>query len=1286
MLGQILVRIGADIGDLTRDLQQASGQLRSFGSNASSMGGQISATFGVAGAAIAGGLGAAVSTAADFDTAMRKAGAIAGASASELDAMKQSALELGASTSQSASGVANAMTEMAAKGYDANQVIAAMPGVISAAEASGEDLALAADTVASALNIFGMEASESGKVADILAQTANSTAAGIGDMSYALKYAGAPAAALGISLEETSAAIGLMTNAGIDGSSAGTALRASLLALNNPATEQAKMMKKLGVSLYDSEGNMKSISGIVETLTGRMEGMTEAEKTATLAKLVGTEAVSGFLALMDAGPAKIDAMTASLENSAGASAKTAEEMKAGIGGAMEEMSGAIETFAIMVGNQLVPYVQQAANFIAGLANAFNNASPAVQQFLTFGAVLVAALAGIVAVGGALVFIVGNIITAFGAISGVVSTVVAAFSTGGAAAGALGTAFAAITGPIGIAIAVIVGLAAVFITAYKKCEWFRDMVNSAWNAIKDTAVKAFTTLKNAVTDAIGGIVSFGKSQLKVFTDLWSDHGSQISGYMKTALETISVLFTVQFGLMKTAVVTAWNVIKGATTVVWAVIKAAVSTAINLVAGILRTMMSVIKGDWKGAWESVKQTVSNIVKGIVSAFKGVNLLQIGKDIINGLIKGISSMAGEVKKKVAALADKIPQWAKDKLGIHSPSRVLRDEVGRWIPAGVAVGIESGIGLVKKAANAMAGASVPDFSTDLKLAERDRKAAQGIVSKAISGDAKELKAIRSDSAKDTAKIEKAANEKIVKLKRDAANKVANLTKKSKTTSKQIYATMNAQIKKVEEKKAEDLLKIDKKLSTSVNKITSSTNADKMKALKEYAEAQKQSNNMSIAQEAAYWNYVAKSFKNGTKEKTEALKKFNAASSELMKEQFENEKAWIEERKNLNAISLREEVLAYNKYVKGYGKGTEAYNYYTKAMYDTRQEIADKLVSTNESYVNRMKQINDTLLADEQRLTDEYKSELDNRYNTIKGYYGLFDEVKASERVEGSTLTKNLSEQVAALSEWQLQLNSIKGRGVAGALLDDLTALGVDATAELQALNRMTDAELTQYQEIYATKMEIARNAAVEQLKPLQAETASKIEALRKTANEELFKLEADWSKEIDKVVNGTGDKLNTLREVGAFAIKGLRDGMLSMKGGLQSAANSLANAIEQSIRSSLKIHSPSRLLRALGVHTGEGLELGLYDMEASVAKAALQLAEAATPNIEPMNLTGFTSNATSQIESKLQAQFKDDETRRQGDFVLQVDGYELARVQKSHIGGMMQRDASLRTKVRGL
>ncbi|KON90391.1 hypothetical protein AF332_20565 [Sporosarcina globispora] len=173
-------------------------------------------------------------------------------------------------------------------------------------------------------------------------------------MAYAFKYVGPVANSLGMSIEEVSAAIGIMTNSGLDGSSAGTALRAALLALNNPAKEQEKLMKELGFSMKDGNGEAKSLAEMFGDLTKATKDMTQAEKVATIAKLVGTEASSGMLSVMEGGVDQLEEFTKSLEDSAGASKEAAAIMKDNLNGAVDELTGALESAGIKVGNEFLP--------------------------------------------------------------------------------------------------------------------------------------------------------------------------------------------------------------------------------------------------------------------------------------------------------------------------------------------------------------------------------------------------------------------------------------------------------------------------------------------------------------------------------------------------------------------------------------------------------------------------------------------------------------------------------------------------------------------------------------------------------------------------------------------------------------------------------------------------------------------------------------------------------------------------------------------------------------------
>lgn len=362
----------AETAKVRAEMRKLEGDMRRVNAISSKIKGGVAKVKAVAGVAavvgataIAGATVKSINVAADFEAQMSKVQSKTQASASELNSMRQTAISLGASTSLSAGETAIAMDNLAAKGFDANKIIGAMPGIIAAAEASGEDLVLTSDTVATAINVWSLEATEASHVADVLAMSANQSAAGVHDLAQTFKYAGAPAAALGISLEEVSAAAGIMTDAGLEGGNAGTSLRASLLALNNPAKAQEKIMKKLGFSIKDSNGEAKSLSGIIDGLAKSTENMSEADKVATVAKLVGTEAVSGFLSLMKAGPEKIDNMTTALEKSTGTAAKAAAVMKDNYAGAKEEFFGAVESSQIAFGTPILGVLKDTFQGLTG---------------------------------------------------------------------------------------------------------------------------------------------------------------------------------------------------------------------------------------------------------------------------------------------------------------------------------------------------------------------------------------------------------------------------------------------------------------------------------------------------------------------------------------------------------------------------------------------------------------------------------------------------------------------------------------------------------------------------------------------------------------------------------------------------------------------------------------------------------------------------------------------------------------------------------------------------------
>lgn len=327
-----------------------------------------------ASSAIAGLVGAAIKVGMSFEQQMSRVQAISGATAEEFAALEKQAIDLGASTAFSATEAAEGMENLASAGFSVEEIMAAMPGMLDLAASSGSDLATASDIAASTLRGFGLEASDAAHVADVLAKTAADTNAAVEDTGEAMKYVAPVAHAFGISMEETAAAIGIMSDAGIKGSQAGTTLRGALSRLAKPTDAMTGVMEELGLSFFDAEGKMVSLGEMTAMLQEKTAGLTDEQRNAALVTLFGQESLSGMLALMEAGPEKVDALTTSLENCDGAAAEMAETMTDNLAGAVEEFSGAAETLGILVYQSieepLKEAVQTATGYIGQLKSAF----------------------------------------------------------------------------------------------------------------------------------------------------------------------------------------------------------------------------------------------------------------------------------------------------------------------------------------------------------------------------------------------------------------------------------------------------------------------------------------------------------------------------------------------------------------------------------------------------------------------------------------------------------------------------------------------------------------------------------------------------------------------------------------------------------------------------------------------------------------------------------------------------------------------------------------------------
>lgn len=315
----------------------------------------IGASFGVA---------ESVNSFQDFESMMSQVKAISGAIGQAFDDLTAKAQEMGATTKFTATESAEAFNYMAMAGWKPQQMIDGISGIMSLAAASGEDLGTTSDIVTDALTAFGLSAGDSGHFADVLAQASANANTNVSMLGESFKYVAPVAGAMNYSVEDTSLALGLMANASIKGSMAGTALKTSLANMAAPTDSMAEAMDKYGISLTDSEGNMKSLRGVIDNLRGSLGGLSETEQTAAASTIFGKEAMAGMLAIINASEEDYNKLSTAIDNSKDAAEGMADTMLDNLKGSFTLMQSAIEGTENAFGKRLSPYLRDIAGGIA----------------------------------------------------------------------------------------------------------------------------------------------------------------------------------------------------------------------------------------------------------------------------------------------------------------------------------------------------------------------------------------------------------------------------------------------------------------------------------------------------------------------------------------------------------------------------------------------------------------------------------------------------------------------------------------------------------------------------------------------------------------------------------------------------------------------------------------------------------------------------------------------------------------------------------------------------------
>lgn len=670
----------------------------------------------VAGAGIVAGLGVAVKSAASFEKGLSGIQAVSGATAGEMEAVRKKALQLGADTAFSAGDAALAVEELVKAGLSVPDVLnGAADATVSLAAAGGVALPEAAAIAANAMNQFGLAAEDMPNIADKIAGAANASAIDVSDFGMSMSQAGAVAKLAGLSFDDTALAITAMGNAGIKGSDAGTSLKTFLQNLQPQTKKQIGLMKELGLmtkeggnQFFDATGKIRPMSEIAGVLSKSLKGMSDAQKTATLETLFGSDAIRAAAVIASEGAGGMNELSASI-NKVKAADVAATRMK-NLDGQLEQLKGSAETLAIGLGTVLIPVLTNIAAKGTELVNWFSSLDSGTQKAI----VLVAAFAG-----GLLLF-VGTLIKAVQFVQAARVAMIALNGT-------------FLVNPIFLIIVAIIALVAAIILLWKNSETFRRIVTAAWEGVKSAAMAVATWFTGTLVpwfQKVWATISAGAQQLWGWMKtIWGGIAAVVTLYIRTVLAVVSAVLRAVLGIWRAY----WSLFGPLIKAVWNVIRAIISLALAWIKVAVKAALSVVKAVWTSIWNGIKSVTSSVLNAIKAVFSSVlSAIQSVVNAVWGRIGGtvtgalnkiksvVSSALGAVKSTVISIFGSLTNVISSNMGnarsavsgavdgikgIFSGAGSWLYDAGARLIQGLVNGIRSMIGAISGALNDVAG-----------------------------------------------------------------------------------------------------------------------------------------------------------------------------------------------------------------------------------------------------------------------------------------------------------------------------------------------------------------------------------------------------------------------------------------------------------------------------------------------------------------------------------------------------------------------------------------------------
>lgn len=632
---------------------------KSAGSKFTSAMGGVLKISGVALAAAATGVTAfgksAVTAGMDFDGAMSQVAATMGTTVDQIGELRELALEMGSSTAFSATEAAEALNYMALAGYDSATSMSMLPNVLNLAAAGGMDLAAASDMITDSQSALNLTLDETSVLVDQMAQAASKSNTSVSQLGEAILTVGGTASYMYGGTEELATVLGVLADNGIKGSEGGTHLRNMLLSLSAPTDKAQATLKQLGVEIFDAEGNMRSFAEIFPELNAAMSGMTDQEKLNAFSTIFNSRDIASATALLNTSTERWEELGDAISDSAGAAQQMAETQLDNLAGDITIFKSALEGTKIAVSDGL---------------------SPTLREFVQFGTEGLSGLTEAIRGGGGLTAAAESIGTFLGeGLSKAVGALPSILDAGGQLLTGLLTGF-----------------------------------QQNLPMIAEGAIGAVSSLAGFLIDNIPLILDVGLQMIPALINGIAAAVPELIGYLPELVLNISTVLMDNLPL----------IIDAGINLLGAVLQGIVTALPELLAYVPVIISSLFHALIRGVstlMTSGIRLANSVLQGLKNAFSLSNLLSIGRNVVEGLWHGISGSFTWIKNMLTGWVGNVLQFIKSLFGIHSPSTIMRDQVGVFLARGIGEGFEDGMSDVERSMRD----AMPDLGAMVEAAELD-------------------------------------------------------------------------------------------------------------------------------------------------------------------------------------------------------------------------------------------------------------------------------------------------------------------------------------------------------------------------------------------------------------------------------------------------------------------------------------------------------------------------------------------------------------------------------------